>query len=108
LIGFAGAFPLLVIATGAFAAGFGIRLGLLSLLTALVDPGKVGRAYTLVTVVEGAGEMVSAPVLQGLWAWGLRADGVCMGAPWWAGMVVYAAGWWWIGNVRVKSERRVA
>ncbi|KAA8913859.1 major facilitator superfamily domain-containing protein [Sphaerosporella brunnea] len=105
LIGFAGAFPLLVIATGAFAAGFGIRLGLLSLLTALVDPGMVGRAYTLVTVVEGAGEMISAPVLQELWAWGLQTDGVWRGAPWWAGMVVYAAGWWWIRKVRVKGER---
>jgi hypothetical protein len=66
----------------------------------------VGRAYTLVTVVEGAGEMISAPVLQGLWAWGLQKDGVWRGAPWWAGAVVYAAGWWWISKVRVREEMR--
>jgi len=106
MIGFSGTFPLLVISTITFSAGFGIRLGLLSLLTALVDPAKVGRTYTLVTVVEGFSGMVSAPVLQGLWSWGLLRGGVWRGAPWWAGAAVYVAGWWWIGKVRVKEERR--
>ena len=106
MIGSAATFPVLAASTVVFSAGFGIRLGLLSLLTALVDPAKVGRAYTLVTVVEGFGEMVSAPVLQGLWSWGLLQGGVWRGAPWWAGAAVYVAGWWWIGKVRVKGERR--
>lgn len=106
MIGFAGTFPLLVVSTITFSAGFGIRLGLLSLLTALVDPAKIGRAYTLVTVVESFGEMTSAPMLQGLWSWGLLQGGVWRGTPWWAGAVVYLAGWWWIERVRVKGERR--
>jgi len=105
-IGLSAVFPLLLVSTVVFAAGFGIRLGLLSLLTSLVDPAKVGRVYTLVTVVEGAGEMVSAPVLQRLWAWGLENGGIWRGAPWISGAVVYAAGWWWIGRVRVKAEWR--
>lgn len=103
-IGAATTFPVLLAATMVFSAGFGIRLGLLSVLTALVDPAKVGRMYTLVTVVEGAGEMVSAPALQGLWAWGLQRGVGWEAAPWVAGAVVYAAGWWWIGRVRVPRE----
>lgn len=106
LIGAASTLPLLITTTIVFAAGFGIRLGLLSLLSSLVDPAKIGRVYTLVTVVEGFGEMVSAPVLQGLWAWGLGKGGGWMGAPWWGGAVVYAAGWWFIGRVHVRGERR--
>ncbi|KAF8543043.1 major facilitator superfamily domain-containing protein [Trichophaea hybrida] len=105
-IGLAATFPLLLVSTVVFAAGFGIRLGLLSLLTSLVDPAKIGRVYTLVTVVEGFGEMISAPVLQGLWAWGLEKGGIWRGVPWIAGAVAYAAGWWWIGKVRVKGEWR--
>lgn len=105
LIGIAGVFPMLVISTLVFAAGFGIRLGLLSLLTSMVEQEMVGRVYTLVTVVEGAGEMVSAPVLQGMWAWGLRMGGGWKGAPWWAGAVVYVAGWWAIGRVKTVDTR---
>ena len=106
LIGAASTLPFLIATTAVFAAGFGIRLGLLSMLTSLVDPAKIGRVYTLVTVVEGLGEMVSAPVLQGLWAWGLGRGGGWMGAPWWGGAVVYAVGWWWIGKVHVVDGRR--
>ena len=103
-IGAATTLPVLLAATVVFSAGFGIRLGLLSVLTTLVDPAKVGRVYTLVTVMEGAGEMLSAAVLQGLWAWGLQRGAGWEAAPWVAGAVVYAAGWWWIGRVRVSRD----
>ncbi|KAI5814483.1 major facilitator superfamily domain-containing protein [Pyronema omphalodes] len=104
-IGISTVFPMLVISTLVFAAGFGIRLGLLSLLTSMVEQEMVGRIYTLVTVVEGAGEMVSAPVLQGLWAWGLRMGDPWRGAPWWAAALVYVAGSWAIRNVRTVDTR---
>lgn len=90
-----------VASTIVFAAGFGVRLSLLSLLTSLVDPGKIGRVYTLVTVVEGLGEMVSAVVLQEAWAWGLETGGMWRGTPWWIGAVVHVGAWAVVRSVAV-------
>lgn len=62
----------------------------------------MGRVYAGVTVVEGVGEMVSAPVLQGVWAKGLDAGGWRHGGVWWVGAVGYAVGAWVVGRVRER------
>ena len=61
------------------------------MLTAVVPREMVGRVYTLVTVVEGLGEMVAAPVLQWVWARGLEGGEGGERGVWWVGAGGYAA-----------------
>lgn len=88
LLGLAGTFGEFAAAAVVFAGGFGVRLAVLAMLTGVVGRGVVGRVYTLVTVVEGVGEMVAAPLLQGVWARGLENGGGS--AVWWIGAAGYA------------------
>ncbi|KAI5806184.1 major facilitator superfamily domain-containing protein [Geopyxis carbonaria] len=99
LLGFAPSFGTFAVSTAVFAAGFGIRLALLGLLTQLVPEGTVGRWYAVVAVVEGVGEMGSAAALQGVWVLGLRWGGAWTGATWWVGAGAYAGGAWMLGGL---------
>lgn len=94
----------------AFAAGFGVRLVVLSAVTKVVgDEGKVGRVFGIVTVLEGAGEMVSAVLLQKVWVMGMErgAESVGYGSVWWVGAMVYGVGAMALKRVRESDRGRL-
>ncbi|RPA79072.1 MFS general substrate transporter [Ascobolus immersus RN42] len=93
-------FSVFILGTIVFASGFGIRLSLLSILTGLVDPKVLASVYTVVTLVEGFGEMVAAPVLQESFAFGLRKGSTAVAAPWVIGLVVYTGAFFLLGRIK--------
>lgn len=68
-----------VSATMIFAAGFGFRFSLLSLITSLVDPSSIGQAYTLVAILEAAGGMLEGLGLQKVFAISIDLGGAWIG-----------------------------
>ena len=70
-----------VSATMIFAAGFGFRFSLLSLITSLVDPSSIGQAYTLVAILEAAGGMLEGLGLQKVFAISIDLGGAWLA--WW-------------------------
>jgi hypothetical protein len=70
-------FPILLAITGliVFALGMGFSALCRSLITTLVDQQHVARLYAVIAVVETIGSLIMAPMLAGLYAWGLRLSG---------------------------------
>lgn len=68
------AFPILLAIMGLIVFTFGTGFSALcrSLITALVDEQHVARLYSIIAVVETIGSLIMAPMLAGLYAWGLR------------------------------------
>lgn len=52
-----------------YALGFGVRLAILAVMTALVDSAtETGKLYTLVAMTDAMAHMIASPLLQWLWA----------------------------------------
>lgn len=76
--------PTLLSATagmGITALGSGSFFLIRSLLTPLVPAHNVARLYSLISVVDTLGAMLGAPLLAGLFNWGLRVGGLGVGMP---------------------------
>ncbi|KAM0707094.1 hypothetical protein Q7P35_006425 [Cladosporium inversicolor] len=76
--------PTLLSATagmGISALGSGSFFLIRSLLTPLVPAHNVARLYSLISVVDTLGAMLGAPLLAGLFNWGLRVGGYGVGMP---------------------------
>ena len=76
--------PTLLSATagmGITALGSGSFFLIRSLLTPLVPAHNVARLYSLISVVDTLGAMLGAPLLAGLFNWGLRLGGYGVGMP---------------------------
>lgn len=86
--------PTLLSATagmGISALGSGSFFLIRSLLTPLVPAHNVARLYSLISVVDTLGAMLGAPLLAGLFNWGLRVGGYGVGMPFYfLGMVCAA------------------
>lgn len=64
-----------------FAAGFGLRVALLSFATSLAPTHMRARFYGCIQVVENVGYLIAAPILQSAWAKGLELQHQWLGLP---------------------------
>lgn len=59
-----------------YAAGFGVRLSILAVLTILVNSAKdTGRLYSLVALTDSVAHMIASPLLQSVWSRALNMGG---------------------------------
>ncbi|GKZ70710.1 hypothetical protein AnigIFM59636_011102 [Aspergillus niger] len=80
-----------VVGVALVAFGGGFYAALRSVGSALVGPSHVGLLNTTITLTQGAGLMISGPLLAGLFRAGMAWEGVWMGLPWMAGVILFAA-----------------
>lgn len=63
------------------AVGFAFIVTAHSFLTAMVDPQYLGLANTAVSATNSVGHMAGAPLLAGIFQWGLSLGGFWVGIP---------------------------
>ncbi|GKZ39750.1 hypothetical protein AbraIFM66950_001073, partial [Aspergillus brasiliensis] len=80
-----------VVGVALAAFGWGFYATLRSVGSALVEPSHVGLLNTTITLTQGAGLMITGPLLAGLFRTGMAWEGIWMGLPWMAGVILYAA-----------------
>lgn len=73
-----------------FAAGFGLRVSALSLLTSWIRPDSRGLFYGVVAVLENLGVMASEPILQNIFAASLDFSTFWLGLPFFCSAVSIA------------------
>lgn len=66
---------MIAVAVAVFASGFGLRVSLLSFATSLAEKHMQSRFYGVIQVMENAGYLIAAPILQAVWAQGLESGG---------------------------------
>jgi hypothetical protein len=88
-IGLVPNFTLFLISTIVFASGFCVRLALLALQTAFIDPTALGQAYGLVTTLEALGGMVEGVMFQKVFAISIELGKDWIASPFWLGAAIY-------------------
>ncbi|PGH08512.1 hypothetical protein AJ80_07832 [Polytolypa hystricis UAMH7299] len=67
---------IVVVALIIYAAGFGVRLSILAVLTSFVNSAKeTAQLYTLVATTDAIAHMVASPLLQRIWSIALNIGG---------------------------------
>jgi hypothetical protein len=64
-----------------FAAGFGARVSMVSVLTNLVSADSRARLYALLSMIEEVTRLVGTPLIQNAWAQGIEWGGGLLGFP---------------------------
>jgi len=75
-----------------FAAGFGARITMVSVITGIIDASHVARLYTLISTIEELARLVGSPIVQSAWAQGITWGGKWMGFPYVVLAVSYKLG----------------
>ncbi|KAN0070855.1 major facilitator superfamily domain containing protein [Elaphomyces granulatus] len=81
IVGFANSIGFMFLGLAVFAAGFGARLSMLSVLTGFATAEFRARLYTLLSIIEELTRLISTPLIQNLWAKAIGWDGVLLGLP---------------------------
>lgn len=80
----------LCIALIVYAAGYGVRLSILAVLTAYVNSAKeTARLYTLVATTDAIAHMIASPLLQQVWSHALKLGGKWIVLPFFVLMVLF-------------------
>ncbi|KAL4860966.1 major facilitator superfamily domain-containing protein [Aspergillus spectabilis] len=65
-----------ILALIVYAAGFGVRLSILAVLTSFVNSARdTGQLYTLVATTDAIAHMIASPLLQSVWSSALKLGG---------------------------------
>lgn len=75
-----------------FATGFGARMSLMSLITAVVLPSHVARVYAVGSTIEKISQFISSPLVQSARSQGIAWGGQWKGFPFIVIAVVFACG----------------
>ncbi|KAL4821136.1 major facilitator superfamily domain-containing protein [Aspergillus spinulosporus] len=67
---------IVILALTVYAAGFGVRLSILAVLTSFVNSARdTGQLYTLVATTDAIAHMIASPLLQSVWSSALQLGG---------------------------------
>ncbi|KAK3938171.1 major facilitator superfamily domain-containing protein, partial [Diplogelasinospora grovesii] len=90
LLGLAPSVHFIIPAVAVFAAGFGLRVSLLSFATSLAENHLRSRFYGVIQMMENVGYLIAAPILQAAWASALEMRGPWLILPFMVVAVSYA------------------
>lgn len=64
-----------------FSTGAGFRQSIQSFMTGFVEPGQVSVLYTTISIVDGVGSLIAAPLLALTLSLGMKLGGIGIGLP---------------------------
>lgn len=64
-----------------FAAGFGARLSMVSVITSYVPASSTAKLYTLISAIEELSRLIGSPLIQAAWSQGITWGGQFIGFP---------------------------
>ncbi|TAQ85799.1 hypothetical protein B7494_g5856 [Chlorociboria aeruginascens] len=89
LIGLAPNIAMLITSVVVFAAGFGIRISMLSLVTSWVDEDLRGRLYGIIQIVENVGLLIWEPILENIFAASFQLPRFWLATPFFVASAIY-------------------
>jgi len=90
-----------------YAAGYGVRLSILAVLTAYVNSAKeTARLYTLVATTDAIAHMIASPLLQRVWSYALELGGKWIVLPFFVLMGIFMLSFLTSCFLRESSPKR--
>ncbi|OAP56965.1 hypothetical protein AYL99_09077 [Fonsecaea erecta] len=83
VIGIANTVGLMFVGLSIFAAGFGARISMVSVMTDFFRKDYRARVYALLSIIEELTRLIGTPLIQTAWARGIEWGGDLLGFPFW-------------------------